>query len=75
MSENHKTNGSHAKRPRLGEGSSHNTRLFVLPQGNHLVSLMTILRDSNTSVGTFAEVTERVGDHLISAGALYTSFL
>ncbi|KAJ5672356.1 hypothetical protein N7507_001483 [Penicillium longicatenatum] len=28
---------------------------------------MTILRDSNTTVATFADVTERVGDQLISA--------
>lgn len=44
------------------------SRIFLLPQGNHLRSLMTILRDSNTNVATFAEVTERVGDQLISAG-------
>ncbi|KAJ6092956.1 hypothetical protein N7486_008245 [Penicillium sp. IBT 16267x] len=43
------------------------SRISLLPQGNHLRSLMTILRDSNTNVPTFAEVTERVGDQLISA--------
>jgi uracil phosphoribosyltransferase len=43
-------------------------RISLLPQGNHLLSLMTILRDSNTTVATFADVTERVGDQLISAG-------
>ncbi|KAJ5947056.1 hypothetical protein N7466_000071 [Penicillium verhagenii] len=43
-------------------------RVTLLPQGNHLLSLMTILRDSNTDVANFAEVTERVGDQLISAG-------
>ncbi|KAJ5948471.1 hypothetical protein N7454_001778 [Penicillium verhagenii] len=42
-------------------------RVTLLPQGNHLLSLMTILRDSNTDVANFAEVTERVGDKLISA--------
>ncbi|KAJ5257246.1 hypothetical protein N7478_013350 [Penicillium angulare] len=49
------------------ETSHHASRLHILPQGNHLLSLMTILRDSKTSVATFAEVTERVGDQLISA--------
>ncbi|KAJ5723059.1 hypothetical protein N7488_001094 [Penicillium malachiteum] len=49
------------------DSSFYNERLVVLPQGNHLLSLMTILRDSNTSVTTFADVTEKVGDHLISA--------
>ena len=68
MPGNHESNGSQAKRPRLEHCDSDGNRLFVLPQGNHLVSLMTKLRDSNTSVSTFAEVTERVGDHLITAG-------
>ena len=44
------------------------SRISLLPQGSHLRSLMTILRDSDTNVATFAEVTERVGDQLISAG-------
>ncbi|KAJ5647611.1 hypothetical protein N7490_003983 [Penicillium lividum] len=44
-----------------------NSRISLLPQGNHLLSLMTLLRDSNTNVATFADVTERVGDQLISA--------
>lgn len=44
------------------------SRVSLLPQGNHLLSLMTILRESNTNVATFAEVTERIGDQLISAG-------
>lgn len=44
-------------------------RVLVLPQRNHLLSLMTILRDSNTSGPRFAEVTERVADQLVGAGA------
>lgn len=43
-------------------------RMFVLPQGNHLLSLMTVLRDANTNCTLFAETTERVGDQLIAAG-------
>ncbi|KAJ5760136.1 hypothetical protein N7520_007292 [Penicillium odoratum] len=49
------------------EAEVSNSRISLLPQGNHLRSLMTLLRDSNTSVATFADVTERVGDQLISA--------
>jgi hypothetical protein len=43
-------------------------RMFVLPQRNHLLSLMTALRDVNTNRTVFAETTERVGDQLIAAG-------
>ncbi|KAJ5083777.1 hypothetical protein N7456_013204 [Penicillium angulare] len=49
------------------ESNIHASQLHILPQGNHLLSLMTILRDSKTSVATFADVTERVGDQLINA--------
>ncbi|KAJ5902050.1 hypothetical protein N7495_002578 [Penicillium taxi] len=42
-------------------------RMYILPQKNHLLSLMTILRDSNTTSTRFAEVAEKVGDQLISA--------
>ncbi|KAJ5675018.1 uncharacterized protein N7477_004952 [Penicillium maclennaniae] len=42
-------------------------RMFVLPQGNHLLSLMTVLRDANTKSTLFVETTERVGDKLIAA--------
>lgn len=45
-----------------------NERMLVLPQGNHLLSLMTILRDANTNSTLFVETTERVGDQLIAAG-------
>ncbi|KAI9926604.1 hypothetical protein ASPWEDRAFT_141540 [Aspergillus wentii DTO 134E9] len=45
----------------------HQKQIFLLPQGNTLLSLMTILRDKNTSSTRFAEITEKVGDRLISA--------
>ncbi|KAJ5785675.1 uncharacterized protein N7503_010887 [Penicillium pulvis] len=58
--ENMSTAGSH-------KPGALDSRVSLLPQGNHLLSLMTILRESNTNVATFAEVTERIGDQLISA--------
>ncbi|KAL2821306.1 uracil phosphoribosyltransferase-domain-containing protein [Aspergillus cavernicola] len=42
-------------------------RVVILPQGNHLLSLMTILRDSSTDCKKFAETAEKVGDKIISA--------
>lgn len=45
-----------------------NERVHLLPQRNHLLSLMTILRDGNTPASRFAEATERVADQLIGAG-------
>lgn len=50
------------------QGPFEHERMFVLPQGNHLLSLMTVLRDANTKSTLFAETTERVGDQLIAAG-------
>lgn len=50
-------------------GEAFDERILILPQRNHLLSLMTILRDSNTSAPRFAEVTERVADQLVGAGA------
>jgi hypothetical protein len=50
------------------QGAFEHERMFVLPQGNHLLSLMTVLRDADTNSTLFAETTERVGDQLIAAG-------
>ncbi|KAL3478154.1 uracil phosphoribosyltransferase-domain-containing protein [Aspergillus californicus] len=42
-------------------------RVTILPQGSHLLSLMTILRDASTKSDRFAQTTEKVADKLISA--------
>ena len=56
------------KENRNGSEEFNNERIYLLPQRNHLLSLMTILRDGNTPASRFAEVTERVADQLIGAG-------
>lgn len=43
-------------------------QLSILPQNNHLLSLMTMLRDVNTTTTEFARATERIGNQLITAG-------
>jgi len=46
----------------------HHPQVTVLPQHNHLLSLMTILRDAETTASRFAEVVERVAEQLVGAG-------
>ncbi|KAJ5594951.1 uncharacterized protein N7459_001159 [Penicillium hispanicum] len=50
-----------------GHSTCDSKQIVVLPQKNHLLSLMTILRDESTEPARFAQITENVGDQLISA--------
>ncbi|KAH8680229.1 uracil phosphoribosyltransferase [Ilyonectria robusta] len=53
----------------LMNGIPTSSRVTVLPQDNHLLALMTILRDSKTDCIKFADVVERVST-LVMAAAL-----
>ncbi|OQD73797.1 hypothetical protein PENDEC_c013G07158 [Penicillium decumbens] len=63
----HTRRENHNSDPSPTYDAVNNDRVFILPQGHHLLSLMTILRDVNTNSTLFAETTERVGDQLIAA--------
>ncbi len=52
----------------------HHSQVVVLPQHNHLLSLMTILRNADTPAPRFAEVVERVAEQLIGAGVHFLSW-
>lgn len=52
----------------------HHPQVTVLPQHNHLLSLMTILRDADTTASRFAEVVERVAEQLVGAGVHFLSW-
>lgn len=54
--------------------SFHHPQVIVLPQHNHLLSLMTILRDAETTASRFAEVVERVAEQLVGAGVHFLSW-
>lgn len=43
-------------------------QVTVLPQNSFLLTLMTILRDSETSSKLFSETVEKVADQLMGAG-------
>lgn len=52
----------------------HHPQVVLLPQDNHLLSLMTILRDADTTASRFAQVVERVAEQLVGAGVHFLSW-
>lgn len=52
----------------------HHPQVVLLPQHNHLLSLMTILRDTDTTASRFAQVVERVAEQLVGAGVHFLSW-